>query len=231
MILLARNIYNHLVNARPVAVLQSCRRNRSGEIGVWSVVAAELTHGVTKRGSLGNRQTWKRVLAPQAILPVGGPAAWAYGELRPELESKSRTIGERDTLMQSIQSHNRLCWRRLHRWIRQGARRAARPLGVDAEPDQRKPAGGSVAAQRNWSGTAGERRAGSAMAAGRGRKNSAVHWNHRWPLAAGGCLVVILSHHSWASRVRCTLSTLVVSSCTCTCSSCMASLSSFTGAC
>ena len=43
MILLDTNICIHIINARPAAVLERFRQYRMGEIGVSSVVAAELT--------------------------------------------------------------------------------------------------------------------------------------------------------------------------------------------
>jgi predicted nucleic acid-binding protein len=50
MILLDTNICIYIINAKPAAVLQRFRQYRIGEIGVCSVVAAELAYGVAKSG-------------------------------------------------------------------------------------------------------------------------------------------------------------------------------------
>ena len=82
MILLDTNICIPIINARPAAVLERFRQFRMGEIGVCSVVAAELAYGVVKRGSSHNRQALVMFLAPLIILPFDEAAIWAYGELR-----------------------------------------------------------------------------------------------------------------------------------------------------
>jgi tRNA(fMet)-specific endonuclease VapC len=99
MILLDTNICIYIINAKPAAVLQRFRQYRIGEIGVCSVVAAELAYGVVKSGSLRNRQALEMFLAPLTILPFDEPAAWAYGELRAVLERKGTTIGSLDMLI------------------------------------------------------------------------------------------------------------------------------------
>jgi tRNA(fMet)-specific endonuclease VapC len=48
LILLDTNICIHIINAKPQAVLQRLKGYRMGEIGLCSVVAAELAYGVTK---------------------------------------------------------------------------------------------------------------------------------------------------------------------------------------
>ena len=99
MILLDTNICIYIINAKPAAVLQRFRQYRIGEIGVCSVVAAELAYGVAKSGSIRNRQALEMFLAPLTILPFDETAVWAYGELRAELERKGTTIGSLDTLI------------------------------------------------------------------------------------------------------------------------------------
>lgn len=99
MILLDTNICIHIINARPAAVLERFRQYRMGEIGVSSVVAAELAYGVVKSGSTRNRQALEMVLAPLIILPFAEAAIWAYGELRAELERRGTPIGSLDTMI------------------------------------------------------------------------------------------------------------------------------------
>ena len=99
MILLDTNICIHVINARPPAVLERFRQYRMGEIGVCSVVAAELAYGVAKSGSDRNQRALEMFLAPLAILPFDEAALWVYGDLRTELERKGTPIGALDTMI------------------------------------------------------------------------------------------------------------------------------------
>ena len=99
MILLDTNICIHVINARPPAVLERFRRYRMGEIGICSVVAAELAYGVAKSGSDRNRRALEMFLAPLAILPFDEAALWVYGDVRTELERKGTPIGALDTMI------------------------------------------------------------------------------------------------------------------------------------
>ncbi|MFM7549323.1 MAG: type II toxin-antitoxin system VapC family toxin [Cyanobacteriota bacterium] len=99
MILLDTNICIHIINVRPAAVLQRFRDYRMGEIGLCSVVAAELAYGVAKSGSKRNRDALDLFLAPLAILPFDEAALWSYGDLRADLERQGTPIGALDTLI------------------------------------------------------------------------------------------------------------------------------------
>lgn len=99
MILLDTNICIYIINAKPADVLERFRHYRMGEIGLCSVVAAELAFGVAKSGSLRNRQALEMFLAPLTILPFDQKASWIYGDLRAELEKHGTTIGSLDTLI------------------------------------------------------------------------------------------------------------------------------------
>ncbi len=99
MILLDTNICIHVINARPPAVLDRFRQYRMGEIGICSVVAAELAYGVAKSGSSRNRAALEMFLTPLAILPFDESAIWSYGNLRAELEKKGTPIGSLDTMI------------------------------------------------------------------------------------------------------------------------------------
>ena len=74
MILLDTNICIHIINARPPAVLKRFHDYRMGEIGLCSVVAAELAYGVAKSGSSRNREALELFLSPLAILPFDDKA-------------------------------------------------------------------------------------------------------------------------------------------------------------
>ena len=99
MILLDTNICIYIINARPPAVLARFQQHRLGDIGLCSVVAAELAYGVAKSGSARNRQALEMFLAPLAVLPFDEAAFWAYGSLRADLERRGTPIGALDTLI------------------------------------------------------------------------------------------------------------------------------------
>lgn len=99
MILLDTNICIYIINAKPPAVLARFQRYRLGDIGLCSVVAAELAFGVAKSGSARNRQALEMFLAPLTILPFDTAAVWAYGDLRAELERRGTPIGALDTMI------------------------------------------------------------------------------------------------------------------------------------
>ncbi len=99
MILLDTNICIYIINAKPAAVLERFKRYRLGEIGICSVVAAELAFGVAKSGSARNRKALEMFLAPLTLLPFDERAAWAYGDLRSDLERRGTPIGSLDTMI------------------------------------------------------------------------------------------------------------------------------------
>jgi tRNA(fMet)-specific endonuclease VapC len=99
MILLDTNICIYLINARPTKVLAHFQQYRLGEIGLCSIVAAELTYGVAKSQSARNRAALEMFLAHLDILPFDERAIWVYGELRAELERLGQPIGALDTMI------------------------------------------------------------------------------------------------------------------------------------
>ena len=99
MILLDTNICIYIINAKPPAVLARFQQYRLGDIGLCSVVAAELAYGVAKSGSVRNRQALEMFLAPLTILPFDAAAVWAYGDLRAELERRGTPVGSLDTMI------------------------------------------------------------------------------------------------------------------------------------
>ncbi len=99
MILLDTNICIYIINAKPPAVLARFQQYQLGDIGLCSVVAAELAFGVAKSGSARNRLALEMFLAPLAILPFDESAIWAYGDLRANLERHGTPIGALDTMI------------------------------------------------------------------------------------------------------------------------------------
>lgn len=99
MILLDTNICIYVINTRPPEVLARFRQYRLGEIGISSVVAAELAYGVAKSQSARNRAALEMFMAPLEVLPFDAQAVWRYGELRAALERQGRPIGALDTMI------------------------------------------------------------------------------------------------------------------------------------
>ncbi len=99
MILLDTNICIYIRNARPPGVLARFRQYRLGEVGISSVVAAELAYGVAKSGSARNREALDLMLATLNVVPFDADAVWAYGELRADLEKRGTPIGAFDTMI------------------------------------------------------------------------------------------------------------------------------------
>jgi antitoxin VapB len=69
MILLDTNICIYIINTKPPEVLARFHQYRLGDIGLSSVVAAELAFGVAKSASVRNRQALEMFLAPLEVLP------------------------------------------------------------------------------------------------------------------------------------------------------------------
>ncbi len=80
-------------------MLARFRQYRIGDIGLCSVVAAELALGVAKSGSARNRQALAMFLAPLTLLPFDAYAVWAYGDLRADLERRGTPIGSLETMI------------------------------------------------------------------------------------------------------------------------------------
>ena len=99
MILLDTNICIYIINAKPPAVLARFQQYRMGDVGLCSVVAAELAFGVAKSGSARNRQALEMFLAPLTVLPFDDAAVWAYGDLRATLDRTGTPNGALDTLI------------------------------------------------------------------------------------------------------------------------------------
>ena len=66
------------------------------DIGVSSITAAELAFGVAKSRSARNRAALEGFLLPLEIAEFDLSAAFAYGDLRAELERRGEPIGPLD---------------------------------------------------------------------------------------------------------------------------------------
>jgi tRNA(fMet)-specific endonuclease VapC len=108
MILLDTNICIYIINTKPPEVLARFHQYRLGDIGLSSVVAAELAFAVAKSASVRNRQALEMFLAPLEVLPFDMTAMWAYGDLRADLERRGEPIGSLDTLIAACVFHGKL---------------------------------------------------------------------------------------------------------------------------
>lgn len=99
MILLDTNICIYIINKKPAAVLERFKEFGTGEIGISSIVAAELAFGVQKTGSIRNKEALNLFLAPLSIVPFDTGCVWAYGTLRAQLEKLGQPIGALDTMI------------------------------------------------------------------------------------------------------------------------------------
>lgn len=99
MILLDTNICIYIINKKPAEVLERFNSFAIGDIGVSSIVAAELAFGIEKTGSLRNKQALEIFLAPLEIVPFDNDCIWAYGKLRAHLEKLGQPIGALDTMI------------------------------------------------------------------------------------------------------------------------------------
>jgi tRNA(fMet)-specific endonuclease VapC len=94
--LLDTNICIYIINERPRKVLERFEQRAINEIGVSSVSAAELAFGVAKTRSARNRSALESFLLPLVVAPFDLPAAFAYGDLRADLERRGEPIGPLD---------------------------------------------------------------------------------------------------------------------------------------
>lgn len=94
--LLDTNICIYIINERPKQVQERFRRLALNEVGVSSVTAAELAFGVAKTRSMRNRRALEAFLLPLAVPPFDLTAAFAYGDLRAELERRGEPVGPLD---------------------------------------------------------------------------------------------------------------------------------------
>jgi tRNA(fMet)-specific endonuclease VapC len=94
--LLDTNICIYLINERPKPVLARFARLALTEIGVSSVTVAELAFGVAKSRSARNRVALEAFLLPLEVASFDLTAAFAYGDLRAELQRRGEHLGPLD---------------------------------------------------------------------------------------------------------------------------------------
>lgn len=99
-LMLDTNICIYLIKQQPPTILERFRSLPVGDIGISSITAAELAHGVSKsRHATKNRHALEQFLAPLEVAAFDQTAAWAYGRIREQLEVKGTPIGSMDMLI------------------------------------------------------------------------------------------------------------------------------------
>lgn len=98
--MLDTNICIYTIRRQSSQVIDHCRQHHVGEIGLSSITAAELWHGVEKSTQRKkNTKALEQFLFPLEIAPFDTDAAIAYGAIRSSLESNGKPIGSLDTLI------------------------------------------------------------------------------------------------------------------------------------
>ena len=98
--LLDTNICIYLIRQRPVSVIAKFNEHFVGDIGISAISVAELSFGVQKSQFRDqNHQALLQFLAPLVMVEFGSEAAFAYGQIRAELEAQGTPIGSLDTLI------------------------------------------------------------------------------------------------------------------------------------
>lgn len=94
--LLDTNICIYIINERPAPVLERFKKFAVSDLGISSVTVGELAFGVAKSRSARNRSALEAFLLPLNVAPFDLTAAFAYGDLRAELERRGEPIGPLD---------------------------------------------------------------------------------------------------------------------------------------
>ena len=98
--LLDTNICIYLIKRKPIAVIAKFNEHEVGDIGISTISIAELSCGIQKsRLRDQNQQALFQFLAPLVIAEFDAEAAFAYGQLRTDLEAQGTPIGSLDTLI------------------------------------------------------------------------------------------------------------------------------------
>ena len=95
--LLDSNICIYIINYKPLQVRAKFREYRLGEVGLSSIVLAELAFGVSKsKHADKNYAALEVFLADLEVVAFDELAAWRYGSIRATLERKGTPIGALD---------------------------------------------------------------------------------------------------------------------------------------
>jgi len=93
------NICVYILNERPAHVAERFNKYATGDIGVSSVVVAELAFGAAKSRKPETRDRLEHFLLQLICVPFDEEAAWHYGALRAILQTAGTLIGPNDLLI------------------------------------------------------------------------------------------------------------------------------------
>ena len=98
--LLDTDICIYYINNTPASVRKRFNMLRPGDLGVSSIVVAELRYGVARsRAKEKNSAALDDFLSPLEVVPFDESAALRYGAIRAELQTKGTPIGAMDMLI------------------------------------------------------------------------------------------------------------------------------------
>ena len=98
--LLDTNICIYLIKRRPERVIHELTKHAVSELGISTITAAELWHGVGRSQSFErSRAALEQFLIPLVIADFDSAAAAVYGQVWATLEKQGRPIGPFDTLI------------------------------------------------------------------------------------------------------------------------------------
>lgn len=98
--LLDTNVCIYLIKRRPERVIHELAKQTLGEVGISTITAAELWHGVARSQSVArSRAALEQFLLPLVIADFDSAAAALYGQVRAALERQGQPIGPFDTLI------------------------------------------------------------------------------------------------------------------------------------
>jgi len=100
MYMLDTDICSYIIRERPVSVLEKFKRIDTSNLCISAVTQAELLYGIAKSSSKKvNREIVDDFIGRLVVLDWNSAAAEKYGELRADLESKGKTIGNMDMMI------------------------------------------------------------------------------------------------------------------------------------
>lgn len=97
--LLDTNICIYIINEQPAQVLQRLIHAGRESLAISTVTVAELAFGVAKSTRPESRAKLENFVSKFPVLDWNQDAAWVYGTVRKNLETKGQRIGERDLLL------------------------------------------------------------------------------------------------------------------------------------
>jgi tRNA(fMet)-specific endonuclease VapC len=98
--LLDTNICIYIIKRRPESVIRELAKQAVGEVGISTITAAELWHGVVRSQSVErSRAALEQFMVPLVTAEFDAAAAIVYGQIRVALERQGRSIGPFDNLI------------------------------------------------------------------------------------------------------------------------------------